>query len=148
MKYIQVLLAVVVLTFANGAIQSARPGEDSDDYSVTLFTPRLHGDHFICSAVNVSHKTLGIAITILDDTGQLLVPSSGDANPTPEVSVPPGAEAEINFFLSGPDDGYCKVTVSGTRHRNDVRVELDITWTRTIPGTTIPVLVFRTVEGH
>ena len=114
--------------------------DDSRKLRATLFTPRLHGDHFVCSAINVSDKTLSINIAILDDKGELVRPSSGDSNPTGKVSVGPGAEAEINFFFDSVGDGYCEVEVSGTGNRNDLRVEMDVHWTRTVPGTTTPHL--------
>jgi hypothetical protein len=150
MKYIQVLLAVVVLTFASGAIQSARAGEDPDpdSPSVTLYTSVLRGDDFHCNAANVSDdKTLDIVFTIFDVNGDPL-PAPG--NPSLPLPTPPGAVAcaGCDITVSPPNNGYCKVQVFGTRNRNDVRVQLNITLTRTIPGTDTPVFVFRTVEGH
>jgi hypothetical protein len=65
----------------------------------------------------------------------------------------PPTEAEIDLrFASGipPTDGYCKVAVSGTDDRNDVRVELQIYRTKPIiPGTTTPIIqLARTVQGY
>jgi hypothetical protein len=140
--------AGVGLMLSSGVIVSARADSDkSDQLSATLFTPRLFGDHFNCQVVNVSDKALGIAIAVFGDDGQLLVPTSGDVNPIPTVMVPPGTVVGTDFFLSA-GGGYCEVAVSGTGKRNDVRVGLGITLTRKIPGTSIPVLVFRDVEGH
>jgi hypothetical protein len=148
MRYLRIMPAVVGLFIAGGAIA---PSEANDDKrNVTLYTPRLHGDHFNCQVVNVSQKPLGIAITVLDDKGKLLVPlKGGDTNPTQD-SVPPGTVLGADFLLSGADDGYCEVAVSGTGNRDDVRVNLGITLTRTIPGTSppVPVFLFRDVEGH
>lgn len=149
MKHVCMLLAGAGLIAASGTIAAAEDG-------ATLFTPRLHGDHFVCSAINLSEKTLGVDIAILNDSGngQLLAPVSGDANPTGKVSIHPGAEAEINFSLTAgmADDGYCEVTVSGTGNRDDVRVEMDVHWTRTvpglIPGTTFPHLQDLVVQGY
>jgi len=141
MKRLGTMLTGVALIVANGAIALADDG-------TTISTPRLHGDHFICSAINVSHKRLGINIAILGDDGQLLVPSSGDPNPTGKVPIDPGAEAEINFFFASVGDGYCEVEVSGTGNRNDLRVEMDVHWTRTIPGTNIPHLQDLVVQGY
>jgi hypothetical protein len=107
MKHLYTLLAGAGLIAASGTIAAAEDG-------TTLFTPRLHGDHFVCSAINLSHKALGINIAVLDDTGALVIPSSGDANPTGKVSIPPGAEAELNFFFDAVGDGYCEVEVSGS----------------------------------
>jgi hypothetical protein len=141
------LLAGAGLLAASGTIAAAEDG-------TTLFTPRLHGDHFICSAINLSDKTLGIKIAILGDSGDSLLVASGDPkNPTGRVSIPPGAEAEINIFPNfsppAPDgDGYCEVEVSRTGNRDDLRVEMDVHWTRTIPGTTIPHLQDLVVQGY
>jgi hypothetical protein len=144
--------ALVGLILASGASSSAlaemdKPGK----LNATLFTPRLHGDHFNCQVVNVSNKILGIAIAVITDVGELLGPvASGDANPLPKTMVEPGKVVGTDFLLSEAGDGYCEVTVSGTGNRDDVRVGLGITLTRTIPGTSppIPVLLFRDVEGH
>jgi hypothetical protein len=146
MKRLGTLLAGVALIVASGAIVSARADDDRE--SATLFTPRLHGDHFVCSAINISDKTLGMRIAILDDNGQLVLPSSGDPNPTGKVRIAPGAEAEINFFFASVGDGYCEVAVFGTGNRDDVRVEMDVHWTRTVPGTTTPHLQDLAVQGY
>jgi hypothetical protein len=136
----------MALIIGSGAIVSARA--DNDTESATLFTPRLHGDHFVCSTINISDKTLHIKITILDDNGQRVVPSSGDANPTGNVKIAPGAEAEINFLFASVGDGYCEVEVFGTGNRDDVRVEMDVHWTRTVPGTATPHLQDLAVQGY
>ena len=144
MKHVCTLLAGAGLIAASGTIAAAEDG-------TTLFTPRLHGDHFVCSAINLSHKALGINIAVLDDTGALVIPSSGDPNPNPptgKVSILPGAEAEINFFFDAVGDGYCEVEVSGTGNRDDLRVEMDVHWTRTVPGTTTPHLQDLVVQGY
>jgi hypothetical protein len=75
--------------------------------------------------------------------------SSGDAT-TGKVSIPPGAEAELNFSPDAVGDGYCEVEVSGTGNRDDLRVEMDVHWTRPISlnGTTIPHLQDLTVQGY
>ena len=106
---------------------------------VTIFTPRLSGDHFVYSAVNVSRRPLAIGFKVLDVDGHLLVPLAGsDANPTPASTVQPGTEAEIDLrFNSGipPTDGYCEVVLSGAHERDDVRVDLQVYWTKPIiPG--------------
>jgi hypothetical protein len=146
MKRLGTLLAGVALIVASGAIVSARADDDRE--SATLFTPRLHGDHFVCSAINISDKTLGMRIAILDDNGQLVLPSSGDPNPTGKLRIAPGAEAEINFFFASVGDGYCEVAVFGTGNRDDVRVEMDVHRTRTVPGTTTPHLQDLAVQGY
>ena len=91
MKHVCMLLAGAGLIAASGTIAAAEDG-------TTLFTPRLHGDHFVCSAINLNEKALGINIAILNDSGDAAPTVSGDANPTGKVSIHPGAEAEINLF--------------------------------------------------
>lgn len=150
MKHIGSLFGIFGLVAASTTIATA----DDSNRSTMLFTPRLSGDHFVCSAVNVSAKTLGVAFAVLGDDGTPLVPLAGsDANPKPEVAVSPGAEAEIDLmFPSGipPTDGYCAVAVSGTRNHDAVRVDLQVYWTKPIiPGTTTPIIqLARTVQGY
>jgi hypothetical protein len=149
MKYGWRLLAAAGLIVVSGAIASARA--DNDKPNATLFTPRDRGDHFVCAAVNVGDKTLrSITFKILGSDGALLTPGVGsaDKNPTSTFDVTPGTTAEIDINLAPPDDGYCEVAVSGTSNRNDVRVGLITSLTRTIPGTMTPVFVTRAVEGH
>lgn len=151
MKNRRMLVAGVGLIVASGAIASARA--DNDKFGATLFTPRDRGDHFVCAAVNVGDKTLrSITFKILGSDGARLTPAAGstDTNPTATLNVAPGTAAEIDINLAPPDDGYCEVAVMGTGNRNDVRVGLITSLTRTIPGTTppVPVFVTRAVEGH
>jgi hypothetical protein len=149
MKYIWTLLGGAGLIIISGTIPSARA--DDDQLKATLVTPRDRGDHFVCAAVNVGHKTLRtITFKILGSDGALLTPAVGsaDTNPTSTLNVTPGTTAEIDINLAPPDDGYCEVGVSGTGNRNDVRVGLITSLTRTIPGTMTPVFVTRAVEGH
>jgi hypothetical protein len=153
MERLGTLLAGVGLIFASGAIDAAR----ADDHRVTLYTAPLRADTFNCNAVNISQKTLHIAFAVLDDNGDPL-PCTGAAcsspnppNPVPPVLVPPGTAVTIGpIFLAPADvgDGYCKVTVFGTGDPNDVRMVLNIGLTRAIPGTSTPVFVVRSVEGH
>ena len=154
MRRLGMLLGGMGLIIASGAIASAQADDDRE--SATLFTPRLSGDHFVCSAVNVGHKTLRIAFAVLGFDGKALMMTlpGSDANPTPKpFTVTSGAEAEIDLrFTSGipPTDGYCKVDVSETDDRNDVRVDLQVYWTKPItPGTTTPIIqLARTVQGY
>ena len=152
MKSIGMAADVVGLLVASAALASAWAQDGPQ--RVTLFTPRLSGDHFVCSAVNVSQKPLSIGFAVLGVEGEPLVPLPGsDQNPTPKSNVQPGAEAEIDLrFNSGipPTDGYCKVTVSGAHERNDVRVDLQVYWTKPIiPGITTPIIqLARTVQGY
>ena len=79
-----------------------------------------------------------------------LTPAAGsaDTNPTSTLNVIPGTAGEIDINLAPPDDGYCEVDVSGSGNRNDIRVGLITSLTRTIPGTSTPIFVTRAVEGH
>jgi hypothetical protein len=94
MRFIRVMASVVGLFVIGGAAPSIH-AEDGDQ-GVTIFTPRLSGDHFVCSAVNVSKRTLRIGSTVLGVDGQPLnaLPGS-DANPTLKVNVQPKSEAEL-----------------------------------------------------
>ena len=161
MPYLQVLLTVVILTFASGAIQSARPEEDPDQPSVTLYTPVVNAFDFHCNASNVSHKPLDMRLTIIDaepddanpDGTPKPFPASGN-DPAPRLSIPPGAvasqDAVLNLFPA--QEGYCKIEVFGTRNRNDVRAALTVHIIRTFvdPLTTnsTRVATTRTLEGH
>jgi hypothetical protein len=148
------MLSGIVLVVASGAIASA--DDDTRSQHINIFTPRLSGDHFVCSAVNVSHETLRIAFSVLGVDGKPLEPTvqPSDPNPTPKpFDVAPLAEAEIDLrFDSGipPTDGYCKVEVAGADDRKDVRVDLQVYWTKPItPGTTTPIIqLARTVQGY
>jgi hypothetical protein len=153
MTHIRMMLATASLFLVSAAIDAAR----ADDNRVMLYTAPLRADTFNCNAVNVSQKTLRIAFAVLDDNGDPLpctaaaCPSSVPPNPAPPVLVPPGTAATIGpIFLAPADigDGYCKVTVFGTGDRNDVRAVLNIGLTRDIPGTSTPIFVVRSVEGH
>jgi len=152
MKRLGTILAGVGLIVASGAIVPAQA--DNERERTILFTPRLSGGHFVCSAVNVSHKTLRIAFSVLGVNGKplTLTVQPSDANPTPKpIDVAPLAEAEIDLrFDSGPPptDGYCKVEVSGTDDSSDVRVDLQVYWTKPIPGTSTLIQLARTVQGY
>jgi hypothetical protein len=86
---------------ASGALPAAY-AEDGKQ-RVMIFTPRLSGDHCVCSAVNVSQRPLAIDLKMFGVDGHLLVPLVGsDANPRPNPNIQPGAEAEIDLrFNSG-----------------------------------------------
>jgi len=163
MKYIHAMLAVVCLLVVGGAIGTARADDqDEENKGVTLYTPADTGDGHGCRAVNVSDKTLGITSAILDRSGHALSCASpttctqGPAdtpttNPTPEFQVLKGTF--LTFVVQAPPgsirrNAYCAFAVSGTDNRDDVRVVLEVAITRTIPGTTIPTLLSRIVEGH
>jgi hypothetical protein len=164
MKYIHAILAVVCLLVVGGAIGAAR-ADDQENQSVTLHTPVIMGDVHRCMAVNVSDKTLGIIVELIDPQGQALSCDSPNTctdksgtltttNPTPEFQILPGTgnalqvTLPVTLPLGTAKNSYCAVAVSGTDNRDDVRVSLVTNITRTIPGTTIPVLLTRVVEGH
>ena len=162
MKYIHAMLAVVCLLVVGGAIGTARAhDQDEENKGVTLYTPVNIGDLQRCMAVNISDKALDITIELIDPQGQALSCDSPNTctytpsevtttNPTPEVQALAGTvpHLQVTLPLRTPQPGYCVVAVSGTDNRDDVRVSLITNITRTIPGTTIPVLLTRVVEGH
>jgi hypothetical protein len=145
MKYARMLVAVVSLFVAVGLIGTALADDDLH-HKVTLYTPSLRGANIECNAINVSGKVLDITITPIGADG---VPLS-TTDPT-EFTALPGTfistthhEADPTNFL----DAYCKFEVSGG-DRDDVRVDLTVSFKKpNIPGTTIPVWVFRQIEGH
>jgi hypothetical protein len=148
MKRLWTLLGGMGMIVASGAMDAAR-SEDRGFPRVTLYTPLLRGDAFNCNVVNVSRKTLQIALALYDEDGQLISPAQG--NPA-TFSVPAGTAVVFPTPITPPADhspsqGYCKFEVIGTVDPNAVRADLHITLTRTF-GNNIPVFTFRTVEGH
>jgi hypothetical protein len=143
MKRLWTLLGGVGLIVASGAIASA--DDDTRRLRTTLYTPAIHSGVFACNALNVSHKTLYITISILDLDGRPL--SVSDPIPTA-----PGVEASNDFgTLTDPIDAYCKFQAFDTGDRNDLRVVLVASLVRTFAEgnqTNIPAFVARTVEGH
>src|ERR1700726_3643310 len=135
MKHRRALLAAIGWIVSSGGIAAAQA--EKAYLNATLFTPRDRGDHFVCAAVNVSDKVLHITLGILGSDGALLTPAAGSAstNLTSTLDVPPGATGEIDINLAPPDDGYCEVVASGTDNRNELRVGLITSLTRTIPNT-------------
>ena len=91
MKYIHAILAVVCLLVVGGAIGAARADDRAEENEgVTLYTPNDIGDVHACRAVNVSDKTLGITVAVLDNSGDAL----SCASPTtctqgPQTRPPP-----------------------------------------------------------
>jgi hypothetical protein len=162
MKYIHAMLAVVCLLVVGGAIGAARAHDQAEENEgVILYTPINIGDFHRCSAVNVSDKTLGITFELIDpqahalscDSPNTCADKSGKlttTNPTPESQILPGTgdALQVTLTLGTVKNSYCAVAVSGTGNRDDVRVSLVTNITRTIDGTTIPVLLTRVVEGH
>jgi hypothetical protein len=168
MKYIQAMLAVVCLLIVGGAIGAARADDREErKHQVTLYTPQGRGDLHACTGFNVSDKTLGLTFEIVDQDGQAVSCDSPNTcstagtptmmptpttNPTPEFDALPGIPGKAGIIIQRPigsgREGYCAVVVSGTGNRDDVRAVLKTLETRTIPGTTIPVLTFGGFEAH
>jgi hypothetical protein len=141
MKRLWTLLGGMGMIVASGAIDAAR----ADDHRVTLYTPAIHSGSFNCNALNVSHKTLTITISMIDLDGHPL--SISDPIPTA-----PGVEVSNDFgTVANPIDAYCKFEAFPTGDRNDLRVILVASLVRTVAAgdqTNIPVFVARTVEGY
>ena|SRR5260221_4720685 len=78
-----------------------------------------------CNVVNVSNKTLTITISLIDPDGQL-------QSVSPPTGTPAGTEVSGDFGdPTVPAEAYCKVQVSGTRSRDDLRVVLTTNLIRT-----------------
>jgi hypothetical protein len=163
MKSIQAMLAVAVvcLLIVGGAFDAARADDrDKESRGVTLYTSRSRADHFICVAVNVSDKTLGISFAVNDVNGNALScaspttcnDTSGNAttNPTPEFGVLPGTSVSLDILLplGMPNTGYCSIAVSGTGNRDDVRASLKANLTDVVRGTSVPFTDLNVEEAH
>lgn len=147
MKRLGTLLSGVALIVAGGVFGSARADDDRE--SVTLFTSAIRASGFHCNAVNVSHKPLSIAISIIDGDGNVLAPV-----PVPNPKTHPNTVASNDLDLVPPQgaaDGYCKVQVSGTGDPDDVRVVMKANLIRAFDQggrTNIPVFLSWTLEGR
>jgi hypothetical protein len=162
MKSIQAMLAVAVvcLLIVGGAFDAARADDRKENHGVTLYTTRFRADHFICVAVNVSDKTLGISFAVNDPNGSALSCASpttcldtsrnSTTNPTPEFGVLPGTSVSLDILLplGMPNTGYCSIAVFGTGDRDDVRASLNADLTDVIRGTTIPITTVTVGEAH
>ena len=141
MKRLGVLLAGVGLIVASGAVDTSR----ADDHGVTLYTPAIRSGGFNCNALNVSHKTMNITISIIDLDGHPLSVSD-------PITTAPGVEASNDFgTLTDPIDAYCKFEAFPAGDRNDLRVVLVAGLVRTFDEgnqTNIPTFVARTVVGY
>lgn len=144
MKRLGTLLAGAALIVASGAVVSVRADDDSE--SVTLFTSAIRASGFHCNAVNVSHKSLLIAISIIDGDGNVLAPV-----PVPNPKTPPRSVASNDIDPAPITDAYCKVQVSGTEDQDDVRVVMKANLIRAFDQgvrTNIPVFLSWTLEGR
>ena len=145
MKNRRMLLAIVGLIAASGAVDAVRADKFHEP---ALYTAAVRAGLFGCNAVNVSQKTLNITISIIDLNGNPL--SVSDPAPTP---IPPGTEVSQDVGdAAGPfTDAYCKVQISGTGDRDDLRIVLTTALIRTFDGgnqTNVPVFVYRNIEGY
>ncbi len=147
MKRLGTLLAGVALIVAGGVFASAQADDDRE--SVTLFTSAIRASGFHCNAVNVSHKPLSIAISIIDGNGNVLAPV-----PVPNPKTHPNTVASNDIDpvpAPGTADGYCKVQVSDTGDPDDVRVVMKANLIRSFNQgglTNIPVFLSWTLEGR
>ena len=139
MKRRGTLLAAAGLIFASGAISFAQA--DGDRETATLFTPPIRATGFHCDAVNVSRKTVWIAISIIDLDGLAL--SAASAAP-----ATPGTQVSHDVDTSPtPTDAYCQFQVSGTGDPRDIRADLNSTlFHKNADGTY--TFLSRALEAH
>jgi hypothetical protein len=64
MKSVLFAAGIIGLIIGGHALPTAYA--DDGKQQLTIFTPRLSGDHFVCSAVNVSQRPLTIGFKLLD----------------------------------------------------------------------------------
>jgi hypothetical protein len=143
MKRLGTLLAGAGLIVGSGVF-AARADDNRE--SMTLFTAAIHGTGFHCNALNVSHKPLLLAISIIDGDGNVFSPV-----PVPNPKTPPGVNASNDIEPAPMTEGYCKVQVSGTDDPNDVRVVMKVNLIRTFDQggrTNIPVFLSWILEGR
>jgi hypothetical protein len=146
MKYFGTMLATVGLFVAGAGIDTARA--DGDGSSTTLYTSAINATGFHCNAVNVSRKSLSIAIWVIDAAdGSVL--SSVPRNPKTGPGSVASADKE-GIPLPGTD-AYCKVQVFGDP--NDVRVVMKANLIRLFNSpdgseTNIPVFLSWALEGR
>jgi hypothetical protein len=143
MKNRRMLLAIAGLIAASGAIDAVRADKFHEP---ALYTAAVRAGLFGCNAVNVSQKTLNITISIIDLNGVHLSDS-------PLTPIPPGTEVsqDVGDAADHFTDAYCKVQISGTGDRDDLRIVLTTALIRTFDGggqTNVPVFVYRNIEGY
>ena len=119
MNRLWTMLGGMGMIVASGATFSAQA--DNDRATATLFTPSIRATGFHCNAVNVSRKTVWIAISIIDLDGLAL--SAASAAP-----ATPGTQVSHDVDTSPtPTDAYCQFKVSGTGDPRDIRADLNST---------------------
>src|SRR5258708_13366791 len=112
MKRLGTLLAGVALIVASGVFVSAQADDDRE--SMSLFTAAIHGTGFHCNAVNLSRKSLLIAISIIDGDGNVLSPV-----PAPNPKTPPGVNASNDIEPAPMTEPYSKLQLSRPDDPND-----------------------------
>jgi len=139
MKRLGALLAGVGLIVVSGATFSAQA--DNDRATAALFTPSIRATGFHCNAVNVSRKTLWIAVSIIDLTGMPL-------SAAPAAPATPGTQVSHDVDTSPtPTDAYCQFQVSGTGDPRDIRADLNSTlFHKNADGTY--TFLSRALEAH
>jgi len=119
MNRLWTMLGGMGMIVASGATFSAQA--DNDRATATLFTPSIRATGFHCNAVNVSRKTLWIAISIIDLNGLAL-------SAAPAAPATPGTQVSHDVDTSPtPTDAYCQFQVSGTGDPRDIRADLNST---------------------
>ena len=146
MNRLRTLLAGVALIVVGGVFVSARADDGRE--SLTLFTAAIHGTGFHCNAVNVSRKSLLIAISIINGDGSVLVPV-----PVPNQQTRPDMVASNGIEPVPRTRAYCKVQVLGAEDPDDVRVVMKANLIRTFDSpdgseTNIPVFLSWALEGR
>jgi len=139
MNRLWTMLGGMGMIVASGATFSAQA--DNDRATATLFTPSIRATGFHCNAVNVSRKTLWIAISIIDLNGLAL--SAASAAP-----ATPGTQVSHDVDTSPtPTDAYCQFQVSGTGDPRDIRADLNSTlFHKNADGTY--TFLSRALEAH
>ena len=139
MNRLWTMLGGMGMIVASGATFSAQA--DNDRATATLFTPSIRATGFHCNAVNVSRKTVWIAISIIDLDGLAL--SAASAAP-----ATPGTQVSHDVDTSPtPTDAYCQFQVSGTGDPRDIRADLNSTlFHKNADGTY--TFLSRALEAH
>jgi len=139
MNRLWTMLGGMGMIVASGATFSAQA--DNDRATATLFTPSIRATGFHCNAVNVSRKTLWIAISIIDLNGLAL-------SAAPAAPATPGTQVSHDVDTSPtPTDAYCQFQVSGTGDPRDIRADLNSTlFHKNADGTY--TFLSRALEAH
>jgi hypothetical protein len=144
MKYVAIMLATIGLIAVSAANHAAQA-------EATLYTSFVRAGSFRCNAVNVSHKTLSITISIVDGTATDKPPTVKNT-PVAQTAMP-GEQVSGDFGTDYvANEAYCVVEVSGTGDRNDVRAALIASLAKTFSldggATNNPTFLTRVLEAH